>query len=101
MKLLLTEKEGELRRLREEATRRDRWVSAEIEGVTREEAEIDDENNVMQYCVNGLKAKVEELKEVRDEAKRREMIIIEKMRIDAKMELEMVGYEFNSELLAR
>ena len=54
---------------------------------------------MLQYCVNGIREKLEGLKERRDEANKREAIILEKVRIEARMELEMVDYEYNSELL--
>jgi len=54
---------------------------------------------VLQYCVNGIREKIEGLKARRDEANKREAIMLEKVRIEARMELEMVDYEYNSELL--
>ena len=54
---------------------------------------------MLQYCVNGIREKLEGLKDRRDEADKREGIMLEKVRIEARMELEMVDYEYNSELL--
>ena len=54
---------------------------------------------MLQYCVNGIREKLEGLKVRRDEAYKREAIMLEKVRIEARMELEMVDYDYNSELL--
>jgi hypothetical protein len=54
---------------------------------------------VLQYCVNGIRDKLEGLKVRREQANKREAIMLEKVRTEARTELEMVDYEYNSELL--
>ena len=50
---------------------------------------------MLQYCVNGIREKLEGLKARREEANKREAIMLEKVRIEARMELEMVGMKFS------
>lgn len=56
---------------------------------------------MQQYCVNGIREKLEGLRARRDDANKREAILLEKVRIEARIELEMMDYEYNSELLSK
>ena len=56
---------------------------------------------MQQYCVNGIREKLEGLRARRDNADKREAILLEKVRIEARIELEMMDYEYNSELLSK
>ena len=56
---------------------------------------------MQQYCVNGIREKLEGLRARRDDADKREAILLEKVRIEARIELEMMDYEYNSELLSK
>lgn len=95
MQKLMMEKECELNRLREDAHRKERTLIAEIDRIASKEEVIDSENNVLQFCVNGLNAKVDNLKARREEILQVENVLREKLKFEGKMELEFAGLEFN------
>ena len=63
MKVLMIEKELELKRLRDEAFRRETMIQCEVDRLVQMDEHLEGENNTLQYCVNGLKAKVQDIRE--------------------------------------
>lgn len=63
MKVLMIEKELELKRLRDEAFRRETMIQCEVDRLVQMDEHLEGESNTLQYCVNGLKAKVQDIRE--------------------------------------
>lgn len=58
---------------------------------------MEDDISCSHYAINELKKKLKELKEKKEEFKKREQIVRERLKIEGKIELELVGLEFNQD----
>lgn len=91
----MNEKEHELKRLREEAFRREARIQAEANRLMQQEEVIGEEVDTVQFCVNGLRAKVAELRAIKQECLDQEAVLKERLKIEGRAELGLAGYELN------
>ena len=99
-KVLQTEKELELRRLKDEAFRRETVIQQAVSRLLQQEESIDEETNTTQFCINGLKAKVADLRALQQDYLDQEAILRERLKIEGKAELGLAGFELNQSVLS-
>ena len=65
--------------------------------MARDEEELDDEMSCTRYCLTELRKKETGLLVKQDEAQHRYQVLLERLKLEGKLELEIAGLELNHE----